>query len=43
MKKVLSLVGLLLIVAMLSGCAGFDSSTDRSEDDYSSHSGHSHH
>jgi len=43
MKKISLLVGLLVVAAMMSGCAMFDGSTDRSGDGYSSHSGHSHH
>jgi protein involved in sex pheromone biosynthesis len=42
MKKTL-LVGLLLAVAMLSGCAEFGSSIYHSDSDSSNHSGHSHH
>jgi hypothetical protein len=41
MKKVSLLVGLMLVLAMLSGCAEFDRSTYRS-DQYSG-GGHSHH
>jgi hypothetical protein len=46
MKKVSFLVGLLVIVAMVSGCAEFDSSTyrsDRYDNGSSTQSGHSHH
>lgn len=47
MNKVLLLVGMMLVVAVVSGCAEFDKSTYRS-DDYrygggSSGGGHSHH
>jgi hypothetical protein len=45
MKKGLLLVGLLLVVAMVSGCAEFDRSTyrsDRYDNGGSNHSGHSH-
>jgi hypothetical protein len=45
MKNVSLLVGLLVIAAMLSGCAEFDSAAYRS-DQYGnggSYSGHSHH
>jgi hypothetical protein len=37
------LVGLLVVVAMLSGCAEFGSSAYRSDSGSDSHSGHSHH
>lgn len=43
MKKVSLLVGFLVVVAMTSGCAAFDSSTDRSDDGYSNRASHSHH
>jgi hypothetical protein len=49
MKKTLLLVGLLVLVSMLSGCVGFDESTDRSQDydrygsGGGSQGGHSHH
>lgn len=44
MKKVSLLVGLLVVVAMLSGCAVFDDSAYRSDMyDSGSHGGHSHH
>jgi hypothetical protein len=45
MKKVSLLVGLLVIVAMLSGCMAFDHATDRYDDgnSNSSRGGHSHH
>ncbi|WP_281287721.1 hypothetical protein [Geobacter argillaceus] len=43
MKKVSFLAGLLLVVAMLSGCAEFDQSSYRSDQYDNGHSGHSHH
>ena len=42
MKKSL-LVGLLLAVTMLSGCAEFGSSAYRSDNDSGNYGGHSHH
>lgn len=46
MKKVSLLVGLLVIVATLSGCAEFDQSAnhyDQYDNGSGGHSGHSHH
>lgn len=45
MKKVSLLVGLIVVVAMVSGCAMFDNSTSRYDDgnSNSSRGGHSHH
>jgi hypothetical protein len=42
MKKML-LVGLLIAIAMLSGCAEFGSSAYRSDSGSSNYGGHSHH
>ena len=45
MRKISLLVGLVVLVAMLSGCMAFDHTTDRYDDDNrnNSHGGHSHH
>lgn len=45
MKKISLLVGLVVVVAMLSGCMAFNHNSDSSDNDnrYNSHSGHSHH
>ena len=43
MKAVSVLVGLLVIVAILSGCAGVDNSTYRSDNGRGNFGGHSHH
>jgi len=44
MKNITLLVGLVVLVAMLSGCMAFDHATDRYDDNRnSSYGGHSHH
>lgn len=45
MKKVLLLIGLMLVVSMVAGCAEFDRSAYRSDryDNDRSSGGHSHH
>lgn len=43
MKRITLIVGLVVVVAMLSGCMMFDSSIDRSDGNDNNHGGHSHH
>jgi len=43
MRKISLLVGLVVVVAMISGCMVFDHTTDRYDNRNSSYGGHSHH